>query len=157
MKIKKSYLGMIKAFAGGWDAIAAALGMSRNGLENRVYERKGQGVGVDTALQLQAFSGTTLFAEAVAASSGGAFVKLPADLSDGNEVLAKKFRDIYVRLGTFATHFEEATADEVIDARERACLDADMDGLHRALSELMALTIRVYCESVPADSQGGAE
>ncbi len=154
MKIKKSYLGMIKAFPGGWDAIAAALGMSRNGLENRVYERKGQGVMVDTALQLQAFSGTTLFAEAVAASSGGAFVKLPADLSDGNEVLAKKFRDIYVRLGVFAAHFEEATADEVIDARERICLDADMDGLQRGLAELMALTIRVYCQ--PGAGQGGA-
>ena len=146
MKIKKSYLGMIKAFPGGWDAIAAALGMSRNGLENRVYERKGQGVTVDTALQLQAFSGTTLFAEAVAASSGGAFVKLPEDICDGNEALAKKFRDIYIRLGVFASHFEEATADEVIDPRERACLDADIDGLQRGLSELMALTIRVYCK-----------
>ncbi|WP_092713907.1 YmfL family putative regulatory protein [Janthinobacterium sp. OK676] len=154
MKIKKSYLGMIKAFPGGWDAIAAALGMSRNGLENRVYERKGQGVTVDTALQLQAFSGTTLFAEAVAASSGGAFVKLPEDMSDGNEVLAKKFRDIYVRLGIFASHFEEATADELIDPRERACLDADIDGLQRGLSELMALTIRVYCK--PDGGQDGA-
>lgn len=154
MKIKKSYLGMIKAFPGGWDAIAAALGMSRNGLENRVYERKGQGVTVDTALQLQAFSGTTLFAEAVAASSGGAFVKLPEDICDGNEALAKKFRDIYVRLGVFASHFEEATADEVIDPRERACLDADIDGLQRGLSELMALTIRVYC--LPDAAQDGA-
>ena len=153
-KIRKAYLGMVKVFPGGWDAISAAMGMSRNGLENRVYERKGQGVTVDTALQLQAFSGTSLFAEAVAASSGGAFVKLPADLSDGNEVLAKKFRDIYVRLGLFAGHFEEATADEVIDARERACLDADMDGLQRALSELMALTIRVYC--LPDAGQDGA-
>ena len=154
MKIRKSYLGMIKAFPGGWDAIAAALGMSRNGLENRVYERKGQGVTVDTALQLQAFSGTTLFAEAVAASSGGAFVKLPEDICDGNEALAKKFRDIYVRLGVFASHFEEATADEVIDPRERACLDADIDGLQRGLSELMALTIRVYC--LPDAGQDGA-
>ena len=154
MKIKKSYLGMIKAFPGGWDAIAAALGMSRNGLENRVYERKGQGITADTALQLQAFSGTTLFAEAVAASSGGAFVKLPEDICDGNEALAKKFRDIYVRLGVFASHFEEATADEVIDPRERACLDADIDGLQRGLSELMALTIRVYC--LPDAGQDGA-
>lgn len=153
-KIRKSYVGMIKSFPGGWDAIAAAMGMSRNALQNRVYELKGQGIAVDTALQLQAFSGTTLFAEAVAASSGGAFVKLPADLSDGNEVLAKKFRDIYVRLGTFVAHFEEATADEVIDARERAYLDADMDGLQRALAELMALTIRVYCEA--DDGQDGA-
>lgn len=146
-KIKKAYISMIKAFPGGWDAIAAAMGTSRNRLENRVYETKRMTMPVDMALVLQKLTGTTLFAEAVAASSGGAFVKLPADLSDCNEVLAKKFRDIYVRLGTFVAHFEEATADEVIDARERACLDADMDGLQRALSELMALTIRVYCEA----------
>lgn len=154
MKIKKSYLGMIKAFPGGWDAIAAALGMSRNGLENRVYERKGQGITVDTALQLQAFSDTTLFAEAVAASSGGAFVKLPADLSEGNEVLAKKFREVYVRLGGFAARFEEVTADDVIDDRERADLDAIMDGLHKSLAEMMALTYRVYC--APDVAAGGA-
>lgn len=154
MKIKKSYLGMIKAFPGGWDAIAAALGMSRNGLENRVYERKGQGITVDTALQLQAFSSTTLFAEAVAASSGGAFVKLPADLSEGNEVLAKKFREVYVRLGGFAARFEEVTVDDVIDDRERADLDAIMDGLHKSLAEMMALTYRVYC--APDVAAGGA-
>ncbi|MED5615137.1 YmfL family putative regulatory protein [Janthinobacterium sp. P210005] len=155
MKIKKSYLGMIKAFPGGWDAIAAALGMSRNGLENRVYERKGQGVAVDTALQLQAFSNTTLFAEAVAASSGGAFVKLPADLSDGNEVIAKKFREVYIRLGRFAERFEEAIAgDDEIDAKERAELDAILDGVHQSLSEMMALSIRVYCK--PDGNQDGA-
>lgn len=154
MKIKKSYLGMIKAFPGGWDAISAALGMSRNGLENRIYERKGQGVNVDTALQLQAFSGTTLFAEAVAASSGGAFVKLPEDMADGNEALAKKFREVYVRLGGFAARFEEVTADDVIDARERVDLDAEMDGVQKALAEMMALTYRVYC--APEVAQGGA-
>lgn len=145
---------MIRAFPGGWDAISGALGMSRNGLENRVYERKGQGVNVDTALQLQAFSGTTLFAEAVAASSGGAFVKLPADMADGNEALAKKFREVYVRLGGFAARFEEATADDVIDARERVDLDAEMDGVQKALAEMMALTYRVYCATDVA--QGGA-
>ena len=153
-KIRKSYLGMIKSFPGGWDAIAAAMGMGRNALENRIYETKRQTMPVDAALLMQKLAGSTLFAEAVAASSGGAFVKLPADLSDGNEVLAKKFRDIYVRLGIFVAHFEAATADEVIDARERVCLDADMDGLQRGLSELMALTIRVYCQ--PDGGQDGA-
>ncbi|OEZ85619.1 hypothetical protein JAB8_38010 [Janthinobacterium sp. HH106] len=146
---------MIRAFPGGWDAIAAALGMSRNGLENRIYERKGQGVAVDTALQLQAFSNTTLFAEAVAASSGGAFVKLPADLSDGNEVIAKKFREVYIRLGRFAEHFEAAIAgDDEIDEKERAELDAIMHGIHKSLSEMMAMSIRVYCK--PEAGQDGA-
>lgn len=146
MKIKKSYLGMIKAFPGGWDAIAAALGMSRNSLENRVYERKGQGVTVDTALQLQAFSGTTLFAEAVAASSGGTFVKLPTDLVDSNELLGKKFREVSIQFGNYAARFDEAIAgDDEIDVRERADLQAIGDSVHKAMSELLALTFRVYC------------
>ena len=153
-KIRKSYLGMIKSFPGGWDAIAAALGMSRNALENRIYETKRQSMTVDTALLMQKMSGSTLFAEAVAASSGGAFVKLPADISEGNEVLAKKFREVYVRLGGFAARFEEVTADDVIDDRERADLDAIMDGLHKSLAEMMALTYRVYC--APDVAAGGA-
>lgn len=128
--------------------------MSRNALENRIYETKRQTMSVDTALLMQKMTGSTLFAEAVAASSGGAFVKLPADLVDGNEALAKKFREVYVRLGGFAARFEEATADDVIDAGERADLDADMNGVQKALAEMMALTYRVYC--APEVAQGGA-
>lgn len=155
MKIKKSYLGMIKAFPGGWDAICGALAMSRNSLENRVYERKGQGVTVDTALQLQAFSGTTLFAEAVAASSGGTFVKLPVDLVDGNELLSKKFREVSIQFGNYAACFEKSIeGDDEIDAVERADLQAIGDAVHKAMSELLALTFRVYCS--PDIDQGGA-
>ena len=135
--------------------MAAALGMSRNGLENRVYERKGQGVTVDTALQLQAFSGTTLFAEAVAASSGGTFVKLPADLVDGNELLGKKFREVSIQFGHYAARFDKAIeGDDEIDARERADLQAIGDSVHKAMSELLALTFRVYC--APDAAPGGA-
>ena len=151
-KIKKAYVGMIKSFPGGWDAIAAAMGTSRNTLENRVYETKRQTMPVDMALLLQKLTGSTMFAEAVAALSGGTFVKLPADLSDGNELIAKKFRQIYVRLGRFAERFEEAIdGDDVIDSKERADLEAIMDGIHKSLSEMMALSARVYCEQVAQD------
>ena len=54
--MRKAYLSMIRAFPGGWDAMAGALGMSRDALENRIYERKGQSVLVETALQMQQFS-----------------------------------------------------------------------------------------------------
>lgn len=144
---------MIKGFAGGWDALAYAMAMSRNALENRVYKTKRQTMSVDDALLMQKMTGTTLFAEAVAASSGGAFVKLPVDLVDGNEMLAKKFREVYVCLGQFAERLELTTADDVIDERERADLDAIMDGLQRTLAEMMALMCRVYC--APAVAQGG--
>lgn len=141
---------MIKAFPGGWDAIAGALGMSRDALENRIYERKGQGVLVETALQMQKFSGTTHFAEAVAAISGGTFVKLP-EVEVENEDLLKKFNELYAELGRFSSDFNLATADEQIDRREEALLRHDADRLHKVLSELVALTMRVYRTPSPAE------
>lgn len=155
MILKKSYLAMIRAFPGGLDAISAALGMSRSSVDNRVYERKGQCVTVDMALQMQAFSGTTLFAEAIAVSSGGTFVKLPTDLADGNELLGKKFREVSIQFGNYAARFEKAIeGDDEIDASERADLQAIGDSVHKAMSELLALTFRVYC--APDVAQGGA-
>lgn len=151
MDIKKSYLAMIKAFPGGWDAIAGALGMSRDAVENRIYERKGQGVLVETALQMQKFSGTTHFAEAVAAVSGGTFVKLP-DVEVENVDILRKFNELYAELGRFSSDFNQATADDEIDRREEAVLRDDADRMHKALSELVALTIRVYGK--PAGQEG---
>lgn len=142
---------MIKEFPGGWDAMAGALGMSRDALENRIYERKGQGVLVETALQMQKFSGTTHFAEAVAALSGGTFVKLP-EIEVENEDLLKKFNQLYAELGKFSSDFNLATADEQIDRREAALLRDDADKLHKVLSELVALTMRVY--GTPARAEG---
>lgn len=137
---------MIKAFPGGWDAICGALGLSRNALENRIYERKGQGVEVELALQIQTFTGTTHFAEAVALKSGGVFLRLPADLSDDNEAIGKKFRELNTRLGAFCQRFDEATADDQIDKRERADLILIANGMQKTISELLALSFRVYCE-----------
>ena len=151
MNIRQSYLSMIKAFPGGWDAIAGALGMSRDALENRVYERKGQGVTVETALQIQAFSQATHFAEAVATASGGTFLKLPDDLNEGNELLMSKFQTLYARLGEFSKDFTAATADDLIDRREQAILEHDAAELHKVVAELLALTLRIYAP------QGGKE
>jgi hypothetical protein len=152
VQIRKAYLNMIKAFQGGWDAISPALGMSRDALENRIYERKGQGVLVETAMQMQKFSGTTLFAQAVAAESGGTFLKLPdVDHIDNDSILGK-MNELHVELGLWCQKFGDATKDGEIDLRERADLSAVVDEIHRTLDEMRALTFRVYCKdnaSVP--------
>jgi hypothetical protein len=142
---------MIKAFPGGWAAMVGALGMSRDALENRIYERKGQGVLVETALQLQKFSGTTFFAEAIAVESGGTFLKLP-DIDAENEDLMKKFNQLYAELGTFSRNFMLATADDKIDARERATLEADAARMHKVLAELAALMFRIYTPQPSAEA-----
>lgn len=147
MDIKKSYLAMIKAFPGGWDAMTGALGMTRNALENRIYEKKGQGVEVELALTMQSFAATTHFAEAVAIQSGGVFLKLPADLDHRNVDLGKKWRELNVRLGELAVTFDRAIeGDEEIDAKERRELEAVAADMHRTIAEWLALSFRVYCK-----------
>lgn len=147
VEIRNAYLNMVKAFPGGWDAIAAALGMTRDALRNRVYETKGQGVLVETAMQMQAFSGTTYFAQAVATESGGTFLKLPNVDHIDNDTILGKMNELHIELGEWCQKFAAATADGEIDKRERADLSAVVDELHRTLDEMRALTFRVYCRS----------
>lgn len=135
---------MIKAMDGGWGAMCGAMAMSRDALENRIYERKGQGLMVDTALTMQSFSRTTMFAEAVATASGGTFVKLPDNIECGNETLMKKFQDLYIELGNFSHDFAEVTRDEELNSREEALLEADAARIHKIVNELLAITVRVY-------------
>lgn len=158
VEIKKSYLGMIRAFPGGWAAISAALGMSESALNNRVYERKGQRVDVETAMQLQAFSGTTLFAEAVARDSGGVFFRLPeAAIDITNEELLSKLTQLLTELGSLSETHNRAIEDGVIDDEEKDRLDKIAERIHRRLQEFMAQTYRVFWRSrdAAADEKRG--
>lgn len=136
---------MIRAFPGGWDAMAGALGMSRMALENRIYERKGQAVLVETALQMQQFSGTTHFAEAVAQSSGGVFMQLPEHTDHDREELLAKFNELYAELGDLSVKFKESVKDNEIDSQERTELSGVGQQIHRTVEELLALTFTIYC------------
>ncbi|MET3135286.1 hypothetical protein AAKU55_005594 [Oxalobacteraceae bacterium GrIS 1.11] len=145
MELRSAILKIIGAINGSWDVASAYVGLTPAALRNRAYEVKGQALSTEHSLALQALSQTTYFAEAIAAASGGTFVKLPTDLSLDNELLNKKFHDLYAELGTFSQHFTEATADDEIDKRERADLTAIADEMHKTISELLALTFRIYC------------
>lgn len=146
VEIRRAYLSMIKAYQGGWDAMSAALGMSLSALENRIYERKGQGILVETALQMQAFSGTDFFAQAISASSGGTFVKLPRIDHVDNESLLVKFNELHAELGLLSQRFGEYTARGELNARERNDLSSIGAEIHRTMEELLALTFRIYCK-----------
>jgi hypothetical protein len=99
---------MIKAFPGGWDAMAAAVGLSRMGLENRIYERKGQAIMVETAMAMQAASGTNLFAETVAQDSGGVFIPIQQFEGLADIELLDAYTAMVEDEGKFATDFREA-------------------------------------------------
>ena len=145
MNIKQAYLGMIKAFPGGWDAMAAALGFTRDALENRIYERKGQDLHVQTALQMQSFSGTDLFAEAIATAAGGTFVKLPIVDAVDNEDISVKFHELYAELGELSVEFTEITKKGEIDKRDQQLLNNIVGRMHKTMDELRVLTFNVYC------------
>ena len=148
--MRKAYLSMIRAFPGGWDAMAGALGMSRDALENRIYERKGQSVLTEMAFQMQQFSNSTHFAEAVAQVSGGVFMKLPRDSQHDRDELLAKFNELYAELGDLSIKFKVSVEDGEIDKRERADLTDVGQHIHRTVEELLTLTFQIYCRPASA-------
>lgn len=144
--MRKTFLAMIRAYQGGWDAMAAALGMTRMQLENRIYERKGQSMLHETAMQMQAFSGTTLYAEGVAKESGGVFMRVPEAAATDRDDLLDKFNELYSELGALSTKFQTSASDGEIDSGEQAELSDVGQAIHRTVEELLSLTFKIYCK-----------
>ncbi|SAL59471.1 hypothetical protein AWB71_03288 [Caballeronia peredens] len=155
MGLRNAYRDMARNHPDGWDGMARDLGMSRAALESRVFEKKGQRMHVDTALEMQASSGSTLFAQAVAQISGGTFIALPALDEDDlpNEELLVKFQQILEELGRLVTRHREVLEDGIVDEDEKRDLQAIADNMHRRIQELLAITFRIYC----VDEAKGAE
>jgi hypothetical protein len=148
MELLPSYQEMIKVH--GWNGTAATLGMTRSQLEARVYEVKGSGMRVDTALLIQAHAGTTHFAQAIAAASGGVFVELPSGDGATGEALQDKFHELYTELGRLSGTYTKAIEDNEIDRRERSELEDISQQMHKTMKELMGLMFQVYCRPTVA-------
>lgn len=148
MDLLSAYQEMIKVH--GWNGTAATLGMARSALEARVYEVKGSGMRVTTALLIQAHAGTTHFAQAVAAASGGVFIQLPEGDGVSGEELQAKFHELYVELGRLSATYTAAIADGEIDGREREDLQEIGQQMHKTTQELMALMFQIYCRPAVA-------
>lgn len=149
-----AYQDMIKVH--GWNGTAATLGMTKSQLEARVYEVKGQGMRVDTALLIQSYAGTTHFAQAVAFASGGVFMELPPSEGVTGEELHDKFHELYSELGELSATYTSAVKDGEIDARERIDLEGIGQQMHKTMSELMALMFQIYCRPSDMGDQGAA-
>ena len=136
---------MNRAFPGGISAMAPAIGRTEDALDNRIYERKSQCMTVNDAMAMQKTSDTTYFAEAVAAKSGGTFVKLPEIGKVSNEDLLKKFNQLHSSLGRLNSEFAAAIdSDDQIDAKERRTLTDIGNDIHRTTQELLAIAFMVY-------------
>lgn len=149
MDLLSAYQDMIKVH--GWNGTAATLGMARSALEARVYEVKGSGMRVTTALLIQAHAGTTHFAQAVASASGGVFIQLPEGEGVTAEELHSKFHELYVELGRLSATYTAAIQDGEIDRREREDLEDIAQEMHKTTQELMALMFQIYCRPASVD------
>jgi hypothetical protein len=151
MDLLKAYQEMIKVH--GWIGTASTLGMAKSALEARVYEIKGSGMRVDTALLIQAHAGTKHFAQAVAHASGGVYVDLPTAECSHTDDLEAKFHELVSELGNLSKTYGEAKKDGEIDARERAELKGIAQQMHKTLQELTGLMFHVYCRPAVASHQ----
>lgn len=154
MELLAAYQEMIKVH--GWAGTAGTLGMTKSALEARVYEVKGSGMRVDTALLIQRYAGTTHFAQAVAHASGGIFYELPkvGDLSD--EEIHDKLIELNIELGELSAAYLAAKKDGKIDKRESADLQDIVNRMHATLCQINALQVLEYCPT-PAPAHARLE
>jgi hypothetical protein len=144
MIIRKAICKMIRAFPGGWSAMAAALGMSESSLENRVYERSGQRLHLDTALQIQTFSGTSLLAETLAKLAGGVFVLLPNVQDIDRTELLTEFNRFYADIGDLSRDFANFSSDGEITAAQFEVLEQDGERAIRDIQRALGLMHRLF-------------
>lgn len=146
MNFRHAYQKLIRSFPGGWQAMAAALGLSsQDALENRVYERRGQEITVHMAMMMQKLSGSCHFAEEVARQSGGVFIKLPSATSSDKVELLEKINVMHANVGGFSHLLNESTRDGEIDSEEREKLAHKVSEMHVAIIEAMNVATLVYC------------
>jgi hypothetical protein len=143
VELLAAYQEMIKVH--GWAGTSATLGMNKSALEARVYEVKGSGMRVETALLIQSYAGTTHFAQAVAHASGGVYIDLPGASDLAGDELEAKFHELYAELGNLSKTYSVATKDGEIDTKERADLENIGQQMHKTMKELMALMFHIYC------------
>lgn len=138
--IKRAIKDMAHSVDGGYASVAAALGLSsRTALENRLYQVKGQRVSIEEALAIQRISGRNDFAEAVAAESGGVFVRLPDDVccaALAEEEISAHFLSVIAHVGEMVEKWRESTADGEVSERELADL---LDVFRRGVAEQAAV------------------
>jgi len=136
---------MIGAFGHGPDALAVAMGLSPAGLNNRRYCIKGQQLSEDELLAMQALSGTRLYAEYIAARSGGVFVALPDAGDVDNDELLEKQQRLVEELGDLTRLLRESIRnDGAIDADERHRLQCEARKLYQLAHELVSVAVQVY-------------
>lgn len=123
---------------------SAAMGLTKDALKNRIYERKGQRVSVDEAMLMQDFSGTKFFANEVARQSGGVFLEvIPAGIRERSELLTE-FNRLTQELGELSKDYELSVRDGQIDGAEKVMLKRQAYRIHKQLEKILAISFAIY-------------
>lgn len=149
--MRAAILQTIRDFPGGWEAMAGALGMSRDALENRIYERRGQGLLLSTAVMMAKLADSPALAHELARQAGGVYVALPPAATERGDILGQ-FNALYVELGNLSAEFRAAVGDDEIDDVERARLVRVGQQVHAKIEQLLGLSFAVYCR--PSSDEG---
>lgn len=127
--------------------MSAMLGMTKSGLQNRIYGVKGQSLSIDDALLMQQFTGRTDFAQAVARESGGVFVKIPEDVFCA-EIADEEISACFIRLmagsGRLAEEWQQAVEDGKVSRTEQEILRRCFSRIARDAAAILELTERFY-------------
>lgn len=145
-RIKGSWQMMCRAMNGGYEGMAKALDTSVCSLRNRIFSRKGQQMSVRMAMDMQAASGTTYFAEAVAIASGGVYISLPPITQLHGVDIQEKYVELLDKVGALAREYRHATADNEICKGERRTLTAIGNDICQLVTQINEITFRLYCK-----------
>ena len=150
--LRQAYLKIIKAFPGGWDAMSGALGMTRDALENRIFERRGQDLTVQTALMMQSFTNCRAFAEVIANESGGVFIPMPHADALGKDVASEKFLELIAEIGELSEEFKHAVAAHEISGKDQVRINNIIDRINRTTFQFHSILKQFYCHKTKAEA-----
>lgn len=141
--MKKTIIEMIEKCNGGKAAVAGFLGLSEAGLNNRLYQTKGQRFTTEELIAIQQEFGVTDFTQELCRQVGGVFVPLPnADELDSVEIAEIQRHELSVR-GLLFVELEKALADGEISAEEemliRKILNKHLSATHQAIDSVIVL------------------
>lgn len=130
---------MAKGFKGGIVRIATLLGRSPGVMHNKFSEAcEHSNLTLHEALAIQEITDSDAFAEAVAATRGGIFVKLPELGEAADDDVLADFLALIDKEGVLARTLTEARSDGLIEPHEFDAVRADSERLVAALHRLLA-------------------
>ncbi|EPG4957798.1 MAG: YmfL family putative regulatory protein [Citrobacter sp.] len=143
----------ITELPGGYAEAAEWLGVTENALFNRLRADGDQIFPLGWAMVLQRAGGSNHIANAIARHSNGVFVPL-ADVEEiENGDINQRLMESVEWIGKHSQFVRKATADGVIDEKERAQIEENSYQVMAKWQEHLTLLFRVFCAPKKSDAR----